>query len=253
MSQPVKPYNVILIGDKCTDQYQYGSVDRLSPEAPIPVFCPKKTETYPGMAANVARNLENLDCNVIFYHTEESVKIRLIDQKTKQHLLRVDHDAVCTPLKDISSHDFIGADAVVISDYNKGTVTTELIQLVQDLVDDDVPIFLDTKKRDLAKFNKCIIKINELEYSSRISDGNNVVVTYGGSHVTWGDKSYSVPTVPVFDVCGAGDTFLSALMYKYLDTGSMDTAILFAIQASAVTVGHLGVYAPTLEEINWVE
>jgi sugar/nucleoside kinase (ribokinase family) len=55
----------------------------------------------------------------------------------------------------------------------------------------------------------------------------------------------------VIDVCGAGDTFLAALAYEYLNTdGNMEAAVEFAIRASAVTVQHTGVYAPTLEEIQ---
>jgi sugar/nucleoside kinase (ribokinase family) len=51
-------------------------------------------------------------------------------------------------------------------------------------------------------------------------------------------------------VCGAGDTFLAALVYQYLNSGkSIESAIEFAIKAAAVTVQHMGVYAPTLEEI----
>lgn len=247
MNQQQKQYNVILIGDNCLDEYQYGVVERISPEAPIPVFCPTKVDVKDGMAANVAANLKKLGIGVKFYHSEISVKIRMIDIKTRQHLLRVDKDAVCSAV-DIDSIDFSGADAVVVSDYNKGTVTYEALQQLQCKV--NVPIFLDTKKTDLARFDRCIIKINELEYAARTSSAPNIVVTHGGSSVTWGDKVYSVPCVPVFDVCGAGDTFLSALVYGYLTSGSIDTSIPFAIRAAGVTVQHIGVYAPTLEEIN---
>ena len=51
-------------------------------------------------------------------------------------------------------------------------------------------------------------------------------------------------------MCGAGDTFLAALVYKYLEEQSIDEAIKFAMNAAAVTVQHIGVYAPTLEEIT---
>jgi len=54
----------------------------------------------------------------------------------------------------------------------------------------------------------------------------------------------------VTDVCGAGDTFLAALVYKFLETKHMPDAIKFANQAAAVTVQHVGVYAPRLEEIK---
>jgi sugar/nucleoside kinase (ribokinase family) len=61
-----------------------------------------------------------------------------------------------------------------------------------------------------------------------------------------------IPAVPVevADVCGAGDTFLAALAYGYLEHKDMQLAIEFAMQASAVTVQHVGVYAPTIKEIK---
>ena len=61
---------------------------------------------------------------------------------------------------------------------------------------------------------------------------------------------HDAPKVEVSDVCGAGDTFLAALTYKYLETQDMNQAITFAIKASSITVQHVGVYAPTLEEIK---
>jgi D-beta-D-heptose 7-phosphate kinase/D-beta-D-heptose 1-phosphate adenosyltransferase len=247
MNQQQKQYNVILIGDSCIDEYHYGTVDRISPEAPIPVFCPKEVVSKDGMAANVAANLLNLGIKVRFYHSQVSVKIRMIDTKTGQHLLRVDKDATCDPLR-FDELALSGADAIVISDYNKGTVTYDLIEQIQEY--STVPIFLDTKKTDLGRFSGCTIKINSLEYNNRISEGSNVIVTHGGSSVVWGNRKYSVPCVPVFDVCGAGDTFLAALVAEYLVTGSIDRSIPFAIRAAGITVQHLGVYAPTMEEIN---
>jgi len=65
------------------------------------------------------------------------------------------------------------------------------------------------------------------------------------------DESYfPAPAVEVFDVCGAGDTFLSALTYQYLQSQDVRTSIEFAIKASSITVAHNGNYAPTLEEIH---
>jgi MoaA/NifB/PqqE/SkfB family radical SAM enzyme len=54
----------------------------------------------------------------------------------------------------------------------------------------------------------------------------------------------------VTDVCGAGDTFLSSLVYKFIDTQDVQQAIVFANRAASITVQHVGVYAPTLEEIK---
>ncbi len=242
-----KKLSVVLIGDSCIDEYQYGVVDRISPEAPIPIFCPKDVELKKGMAANVENNLSALGVEVKTYFSDQSKKIRMIDSRSKQHILRVDYDKQCSPVdfKKIDLHD---ADAIVISDYNKGTVTYELIDQLRSSC--DLPIFIDTKKVDLAQFAGCVVKINEVEYKNRISDAENMIVTYGGSHVTHGLDVYQVPTVPVFDVCGAGDTFFAALVYQYLMTQCMKQAIEFAISAAAITVQHLGVYAPKLKEIE---
>ena len=57
-------------------------------------------------------------------------------------------------------------------------------------------------------------------------------------------------TVVVRLLGGAGDTFLAALTYKYLLEQSMPVAINFAIRASAITVQHIGNYAPIIEEIQ---
>lgn len=247
MSQQQKQFNVILIGDNGVDEYHYGTVDRISPEAPIPIFCPKEVEYKKGMAANVETNLLNLGLNVKSYFTGESVKIRMIDQRSKQHILRVDKDQICQPIK-FDELDLSNIDAVVISDYNKGTVTYELVEQLQKSV--NVPIFVDTKKTDLRRFSNCFLKINELEFKNRVSDGDHMIITYGGSHVQYDGTQYTVPTVPVFDVCGAGDTFLASLVYKYLNSTDIDQAISFAIKAAAITVQHLGVYAPTLKEIK---
>jgi D-beta-D-heptose 7-phosphate kinase/D-beta-D-heptose 1-phosphate adenosyltransferase len=242
-----KQFNVILIGDDGVDEYHYGTVDRISPEAPIPIFCPKEIEYKKGMAANVETNLKNLGINVRSYFTQKSVKIRMIDQRSKQHILRVDHDVLCKEVS-VDDIDMTVVDAIIISDYNKGTVSYELVEKLQHMT--SVPIFVDTKKTDLARFNRCFLKINELEYSKRTSTSDHMIVTHGGSHVEYNGNSYTVPTVPVFDVCGAGDTFLAALVYEFLYTNDMNKAIEFAIKAAAVTVQHLGVYAPTIEEIK---
>ena len=112
------------------------------------------------------------------------------------------------------------------------------------------PIFIDTKKPDLKRFQNCIIKINDTEYQNRTSSASGMIVTYGGDMVTYKDKIFTPPNVEAFDACGCGDTFLAALVYHYLKTNHTPESIIFAMKAAAVTVKHLGVYAPTLEEIK---
>jgi D-glycero-beta-D-manno-heptose-7-phosphate kinase len=66
---------------------------RISPEAPVPVLNYTHTVTKPGMAANVLDNLKKLGCQTTFVHgNKTSVKTRIIDSKSKQHLLRIDQD-----------------------------------------------------------------------------------------------------------------------------------------------------------------
>ena len=246
-TQPQTKYKILLLGDDCTDIYKYGSVDRISPEAPVPVFIPKYDIVKDGMAGNVRKNLEALGCEVKFLHGETSTKTRLIDTRSKQQIVRIDRDVESKSLTvEIPLDEY---DAIVVSDYNKGTINYELIE---DLRKNFAgPIFVDTKKTDLARLEGCFIKINELENSRATSFPTaGLIVTYGERGVVYNQFAFGARTVEVADVCGAGDTFLAALCYQYLTSLDMHSAIGFAINASAVTVQHLGNYAPTLEEIK---
>ena len=245
-----KKFNILLIGDACEDTYTYGYVNRISPEAPVPVFEPHYTIHHDGMAGNVRKNLEALGCDVNFLHGAVSKKNRLIDQRTKQQLLRLDKDAISEPVTFETAIPPI-YDAIVISDYNKGTVSYELIEELAKEV--DVPIFVDTKKTDLARLSGCYVKINALEKSRATSlpKIDHLIVTHGAHGAVWDDWVFPAETAgDVTDVCGAGDTFLAALAYQFLVTNSMSDAVKFANRAAAVTVQHVGVYAPRLEQIK---
>lgn len=242
---PQKQLKILLIGDSCIDEYQYGTVDRISPEAPVPVFKYLRSDEKPGMVYNVRNNLEKLGCEVTLLTREPSRKIRLIDGRTGHHIARIDHDILTTPI-DILPSATLNYDAIVISDYNKGVVTYELVEELIKL--GNCPVYIDTKKKDLAKFEGAFIKINSLEYSAATSYPTELIVTLGKNGARYKDKIYSAPSIEVSDVCGAGDTFLSALVYFHLTTCNMELAIPLANKASAVTVQKVGTYAPTLEE-----
>jgi len=247
-TQPQTRFKILLLGDDCTDIYKYGSVDRISPEAPVPVFIPKYDVVKDGMAGNVRKNLEALGCQVNYLFGKTSTKTRLIDTRSKQQIVRIDNDIISDPIT-IDSELPTVYDAIVISDYNKGTVSYELIEELRK--EFSGPIFVDTKKTDLARLEGCFIKINELENSRATSFPTaGLIVTYGDRGVVYDEFAFGARNVEVADVCGAGDTFLAAVCYQYLNTVNMHLAISFAINASAVTVQHLGNYAPTLEEIK---
>jgi len=253
-TQPQTKYKILLIGDDCEDVYQYGTVDRISPEAPVPVFKFSHEERKPGMAGNVLRNLEALGCEINYLHSETSTKTRIVDLRSRQQIVRIDHDVASTPVEFVTDMPDV-YNAVVISDYNKGTVTYDLVEKIRKSFQG--PIFMDTKKPDLACFHGIYVKINELEYNNRWSINDRLIVTLGsrGAMYKTGrdpkhETVYSCPQVEVVDVTGAGDTFLSAFAFEFLRSHDHSMAIDFANSAAGITVQHFGVYAPRLEEIK---
>lgn len=245
---PQTKFKVLLIGDSCVDEYFIGTCDRLSPEAPVPVIKIVENYTAPGMAGNVKDNLENLGVDVDFVTTDAVItKSRYIDQRSRQHLLRVDKEPKIPRWDQKTPQSLEKYDCVVVSDYNKGFLEYEDIELL--IKNFEGPVFIDTKKTDLAKFNGAFVKINELENRLKISSNSNLIVTLGSRGAMYGNKIFPTNPAEVVDVCGCGDTFLAALSYQYLLTKNINDAILFANKAASLTVQREGNYAPSLEEI----
>ncbi len=245
-------HKILLIGDSCVDEYHYGTCDRLSPEAPVPVLKISRSESRPGMAANVFSNLEAFGCDVDFMtHGIKSVKKRYIDERSKQHIVRVDKDRHGIPFNPHTPNITFGQyDAVVFSDYDKGYVSYDSVQAVRK--EFYGPIFIDSKKRDLAKFAGCFIKVNSLEFSLAQSTTEETIVTLGDAGAKYKGVIYPAEKAEVVDVCGAGDTFLAALVYQYLITKDIPRAIRYANLASAVAVQHSGVYVMSANDIDYV-
>lgn len=249
--QQPKKFKVLLIGDRCIDEYQYGDVTRISPEAPVPVFNFKYSEERPGMACNVLNNLEALGCDVKFITGDASRKTRLVDLRTGQQIARIDRDVRPAWRQPILPSLVSGYDAVVISDYDKGLLAEDTIQDIIEWFDG--PVYIDTKKRDLAKFEGAFIKINSDEYAKSISTCEHMIVTMGKQGAMYKGLKFDAPDVPVYDVVGAGDVFLAALVYEHLNQGNITRAITFAVHAAAESVKHAGVYTLTMEDINEIK
>lgn len=253
-TQQQKKFKVLLIGDSCIDEYHYGSVDRISPEAPVPVFKLIDKITKPGMASNVRENFYNLGVKVLFISSEKSTKIRLIDIKSKQHIVRIDDDNILeNPLEfEALSPNLLDVDSIVISDYNKGLVSYEFVEKLRS--EYNGPIFIDTKKKDLSRFNGSFVKINETEFNQAISLNDMLIVTMGDKGALYKDsttkKMFSIENTEVIDVTGCGDTFLASTVYKYMETNDIEQSIIFANKAAGITARHMGVHAPKLEEIQ---
>ena len=230
--------NILVIGDSCIDEYRYGDITRVNPEATVPLLSYEKSEERFGMAQNVYQNLIRLGMNAEFHGPEVlSRKIRYIDRRTGNHLLRVDMDVISVPYVPKQTYDY---DAIVISDYNKGFITEEVILEVRNRFSG--PIYMDTKKTNLSKFKDIYIKINqrELYESTSMPERDKLIVTYGARGCGYMDNIYPVKTIEVVDVCGAGDVFLAAMVVKHLETGDMNIALPFANEKAALSCQSLG-------------
>lgn len=205
--------NILVVGDAMLDRYECGTVNRISPESPVPVFNYKKSYSRLGGAANVCLNLIDL-CNKVElmsivgddYHGREligklkhknidtdlvirdasrptTIKTRILAQNNQQ-LLRIDHEVN----KDISSEIqrillskfkdiIINIDIVLITDYLKGMLTEEfLLEIINICNNYDKKVIIDVKDRNISKYrNAYLLKPNlkELEDILNIKISNN--------------------------------------------------------------------------------
>ena len=249
-----KKHKILLVGDSCTDTYIFGKCTRLSPEAPVPIFCESFRETRAGMAKNVLQNMLALDLDVDFItQVEEIKKTRIVSLLQMHHLLRIDDEPMVIKnisMSQINDVDVDQYDLCVISDYNKGFVTTQEIQyLCSAFVDKGKAVFVDSKKRDLSCFEGCIIKINAFEHSRVISFPKqcDIIITLGPQGAKYNDVIFpsfelDLDTTGISrDVCGAGDTFLAALVKMYLNTNGIEDSIPFSNYCAATVVNKFGV------------
>ena len=240
---------VLLLGDSCEDEYIYGRCNRLSPEAPVPILDYAKLQTKSGMAGNVCLNLQSFGLDITFLtNPEKIVKTRFIDEKSNQHILRVDNEERVKPLLvPVATSSF---DAVVISDYNKGYLSIEKIfEIVEGAT---CPVFIDSKKTVLPNKENCFVKINDVEYEKLQHDCyiDNLIVTKGSEGCIYKQTLYPAEKVNVYDVVGAGDTFLAALVYGYITTNNIDESLMLGNRAAAIAVQQLGTYILTEEDVQ---
>ena len=250
---------ILVVGENCSDIFVYGDASRLCPDVPAPVFTPKNSVDTPGMAGNTARNLKSLGFKVDLIQQQEIIKkTRYIDSKLNYTFLRVDEgEDKITPFDKsiIDEREIRSYDAVVISDYGKGFLSESDIER---FCKNNANTFLDTKKilGDYCREVK-IIKINSPEFEHLKGNINldhwinKLIVTLGDrgcmyyrDHVASSGRGfhyYDVDSVDVFDLSGAGDTFLAALVAEYLETNNMEDAIKYANKKSSEVVQKKGV------------
>tara|TARA_Y100000593_G_C4304740_1_gene335144 strand:- start:1662 stop:2393 length:732 start_codon:yes stop_codon:yes gene_type:complete len=239
---------ILIIGESCLDVFHYGECERLCPEAPVPVFNSTRTIENGGMAMNVYNNIKKLGgtVEIITNKNWKSIKkTRFVEEKSNHMFMRVDENDKGYPENlSLKTLNFELYDAIIVSDYNKGFLTTELLREISN----SHPLtFLDTKKI-LGDWSEgfTYIKINGVEYEKTkhtINKNlyNKLIITQGQKGSIHKEKRYPVPMVEVKDVSGAGDTFISALCYYYLKTNSIEESINFANECATTVVQKRGV------------
>ena len=238
---------ILVVGDSCIDIFIYGEIDRISPEAPVPVFKPMRKTENGGMAKNVVANLEALGCKVhLVSNTNGIEKVRYVDERSNQMVMRVDDHDWCNRIDQNELISFDGYDAIIISDYCKGFLNEDDIQYICEEYNN---VFIDTKKQlgDWVK-NAKFIKINDLEHKKNFEVIPNypeledkLIVTQGKNGCIFKDKIFSTQEVPVKDVSGAGDTFLAGLVFDYVKSNDISSAITFAQECTTKVVQKHGV------------
>lgn len=245
----------LVIGEVCTDIFIYGKCDRLSPEAPVPVFQPISEVRNRGMAGNVVDNMKALMqhdrlhprqlCDE-WLSDETITKTRYVDKKSNHIFLRVDVDEGIKPFK--MTPEFanlsIQADVIIVSDYDKGFLDKTALL---DIADAPGVCMLDTKKKldiDILKAYD-FVKLNEYEANNSadiIKDfPKKVIVTMGGKGTKYNEEIYPVDEVETIDVSGAGDTFMAALAFEYARGYHIQSAIQYANKMASIVVRKRGV------------
>ncbi len=292
---------VAVIGDVMLDEYAFGRVERISPEAPVPVFHYVSSKFLPGGAANVALNLARLGVQVHLYGVVgddpdgeevellcESVDIvpRFVKSKLRtlkktrllskyHHVLRIDYEERFLREDALNLLDIIRTDdydAVVVSNYDKGTIVEETLRFVKDNFPrafkaiDPRSLFWKSSGFDMVKpnlselrraMNRPLEDIDEVREATEIAYGKlgvGAVVSTMGDRGMWivsDEGEFYVPALKreVIDITGAGDTVLAWLVWAKINGYPWKEAGEIAAKAAALTVSHLGAYAPTYDEV----
>lgn len=191
----------LCIGDIMLDRFLYGKVNRISPEAPVPVFFFEREKQMLGGAGNTAANMAALGCRVTFVgiigRDENGRKLTSLLSETgvhshllrlenyptivktrliagNNHLLRADQEEILPVIESllprferILERAVKNADVVVLSDYNKGLLTPVTAQLIIRLCSKyDKPVIIDPKGSDYTKYrNAVLVKPNLKEFA----------------------------------------------------------------------------------------
>jgi D-beta-D-heptose 7-phosphate kinase/D-beta-D-heptose 1-phosphate adenosyltransferase len=303
--------HVLVVGDVMIDRYIVGDVERISPEAPVPVLRQGREYSSPGGAANVAMNLAGLGLKTALAgivgsdgHGAELRKLLqnagvdasfLVESqlptiaKTRvvsrtQQLMRIDVESReqypstdCETLQGSAVIAVADADAVILSDYAKGSLSEGLCQaVIRAARSKGIPVLADPKTRDLAKYSGATTicpNLHELSTATgvdlhRVEDllqaGRDLLVSLDIDFltVTMSDKGirvlqrngaeeYHSPARAreVFDVSGAGDTVIATLAAALAGGLKVESAVELANVAAGIVVAKVGTVPIAAHEI----
>ncbi|GBC82247.1 Bifunctional protein HldE [bacterium HR10] len=303
---------LLVLGDLMLDEYLWGKARRISPEAPVPVVEIERESFRLGGAGNVASNLlalgarawlvavtgadaaaERLRALLAEWRIEAdglltdmtrptTVKTRILAQH--QQVVRADRESRAPLSEDLTRRLLAlvrerldAVEGVVISDYEKGTITPPLLEaLLPELRRRHLPVFLDPKMRNFPYYRPVTwIKPNQREAEAvihreiadeatlleagrqlqRAADSDYVLLTRGEHGMTLFAREgwvRHIPTVAreVYDVTGAGDTVMAALSLSVLAGADPLQAAQLANYAASIVIAKLGTAVVTREEIQ---
>jgi D-beta-D-heptose 7-phosphate kinase/D-beta-D-heptose 1-phosphate adenosyltransferase len=303
---------VLVIGDMMLDQFIWGRVNRISPEAPVPVVQVIYDSFHLGGAGNVINNIKALgglpipvgvigEDDAAFKMKEAFAEKRidmsgLVIDPTRSTILKTriiaqNQQVVRTDREDTTAIDetcrtditarcleaMEGAEAVVISDYNKGVISDRLMRdILAKAADLGRMVIVDPKIEHVALYQGVtMITPNQYEAESmagiRITDERSlrstgeallerlnataVLITLGAQGMTLFQEDGSVIPIPstakeVYDVTGAGDTVISTMTLALIGGATWEEAAVMANDAAGIVVGKVGTAVVTAEELN---
>lgn len=307
-----KRVKALVIGDLMIDEYLWGSVDRVSPEAPVPVVCVQKESHTLGGAGNVINNLVAMGAKVcaigtagtgtagrmilekmkylgIATDTIVSEPLRPTTRKTRviasnQQVLRIDKeekknisDETLEKLVAAIGKHMVDADLVILSDYNKGLITKELVAATVQLArEHGVLTLADPKSLNFSKYamvdvltpnkkeaslaaNTDILTDQDLEDAGeKIMEQaglEKLLITCGKDGMALFEKGKDTFHIEsnarqVFDVSGAGDTVISLLALGLATGAGFRQSARIANAAAGIVVAKVGTATPTIEELE---
>lgn len=249
---------ILIIGDVIIDRYIYGTAERLSPEAPIPVVRHQTTFDRQGGAGNLYENLKSLgvDVELLDLSNPRCIKTRVFCDG--HYITRIDQDYETdslSVLETIERMDFSQYDYVVLSDYAKG-VLFESKKIIAHITKFGCKVIVDPKQPASYYEGAWLVKPNmkeEGEYGFAAHFPNHIITDAGGlvrARIENVNYKIAPKTVDVNDVTGAGDCFLAAFVYGLTKKYSYEKCLQLATDAATESVKHVGTYILKIGDIE---